>query len=174
MFGDPTTSKATAMKNGHKNSVETSSAESQDAAAGAGATTKPSGGGNTSGSDGSSGGDKKQSLMFTQSHQLPNKIRRLRSRHAKLDRAKLWFYGANPWSFNSRCSNSKRFDVNDLDDEARQYYYFRSLPRVAPLTAASPNDMGSLYLAEPPEAPSTPPAQRAARERAKYREQMLL
>ena len=50
--------------------------------------------------------------------QLPNRIRRLRSRHIKFD-PKLWFYGHNPWSFNSRCPSSKRFDVSDLDPESR-------------------------------------------------------
>ena len=50
--------------------------------------------------------------------QLPNRIRRLRSRHIKFD-PKLWFYGHNPWSFNSRCPSSKRFDVSDLDPDSR-------------------------------------------------------
>ena len=50
--------------------------------------------------------------------QLPNRIRRLRPRHIKFE-PNMWFYGNNPWSFNSRCPSSKRFDVTDLDPDSR-------------------------------------------------------
>ena len=109
--------------------------------------------------------------------QIPNRIRRLRSRHGNRDDDKLWFVSSNKWSFNSRCVNSKRYDRSELDENSRQYYYFKSLPRIAStsLVSSSPLDVQpvSIFLGEHEE-PGTPPAKRAAAERQKRREQMLL
>ena len=40
-------------------------------------------------------------------------------------------------SFNSRCST--RYDVSDLESNARQYYYYRSLPKIA-TTESTPSE----------------------------------
>ena len=57
--------------------------------------------------------------------QIPNRIRRLRSRHVPLAN-KLWFTASSNFSFNSRCPSSSRFDRRDLDEKSRQYYFYRS------------------------------------------------
>ena len=56
--------------------------------------------------------------------QIPNRIRRLRSRHIPLD-GKLWLTASNSYSFNSRCPSSYRFDRKELDEDSRQYYFYR-------------------------------------------------
>ena len=62
--------------------------------------------------------------------QVRNMIRRIRSRHVPSP-SNLWFSGVSDHkSFNSRCSD--RFDINDLDEDSRHYFYFRSLPKVSP------------------------------------------
>jgi hypothetical protein len=56
--------------------------------------------------------------------QIPNRIRRLRSRHVPLG-GKLWFPASNTSTFNSRCPSSFRFDRKNVDEDARQYYFYR-------------------------------------------------
>ena len=64
--------------------------------------------------------------------QVRNMIRRIRTRHVPSP-SNLWFSGGSgseSKSFNSRCSD--RFDINDLAEDSRHYFYFRSLPKVSP------------------------------------------
>ena len=69
--------------------------------------------------------------------QVRNMIRRIRSRHVPSP-SNLWFSGGSDHkSFNSRCSD--RFDINDLDEDSRHYFYFRSLPKVSPPGTIPPN-----------------------------------
>ena len=60
--------------------------------------------------------------------QVPNRIRRLRSKHVQPSK-NLWFTGSHNKSFNSRCS--KRFETKDLEEDAVHYYYYRSLPKIS-------------------------------------------
>ncbi|CAB4060471.1 unnamed protein product [Lepeophtheirus salmonis] len=65
--------------------------------------------------------------------QTPNKIRRLRSKHARFAK-NVWYVGSTEKSFNSRCS--KKFYIDDLDENSAHYYYFRSYPKVAPSSSS--------------------------------------
>ena len=62
--------------------------------------------------------------VLWRAQQIPNRIRRLRSRHVPLG-DKLWFNASNSLSFNSRCPSAFRFDRKNLDEDARQYYFYR-------------------------------------------------
>ena len=64
------------------------------------------------------------SRVLWRAQQIPNRIRRLRSRHVQLD-SKVWFTASNNVSFNSRCPASFRFDRTNLDENSRQYYFYR-------------------------------------------------
>ena len=60
--------------------------------------------------------------------QVPNRIRRLRSRAVGANSKKVWYTGSTDRSFNSKCS--KRFETKDLEQDAVHYYYYRSLPAI--------------------------------------------
>ena len=60
-----------------------------------------------------------------------NMIRRMRSKHVPAPQ-NLWFTGPSQKSFNSRCS--PHYDLHGLDEDRKQYFYFRSLPRVTNTT----------------------------------------
>lgn len=128
--------------------------------------------GETSESKDSNPSSAEDSRGFWRAQQIPNRIRRLRSRHGRNEDSKLWFVASNSYSFNSRCQYSRRFDREDLDENARQYYFYKSLPRIAS-TSLDPPPV-SIFLGAEQEMPGTPPAKRAAAERQKLREQMLL
>ena len=67
------------------------------------------------------------SRTLWRAQQIPNRIRRLRVRHVPLAN-KLWFTSSNSnLSFNSRCPSSYRFDRTNLDEQSRQYYFYRSV-----------------------------------------------
>lgn len=61
--------------------------------------------------------------------EMHNMIRRRRCNHAKSPE-NIWFGGPSFKSFNSRCLVG-RYDRHTLDDDAKQYFYFRSLPRIS-------------------------------------------
>ena len=65
--------------------------------------------------------------------EIKNMVRRMRSLHVPI-KNNVWFpVGITDTSnsFNS-LSNSEKYDITDLEDSSRHYFYFRSLPRVAP------------------------------------------
>jgi hypothetical protein len=72
-----------------------------------------------------------------------------------------WFVGSVTRSFNSRCSS--RFDLSDLESNARQYYYYRSLPKIANNPESIAQSESS--LCDPKESPG--------RRRRKFQEQTL-
>ncbi|XP_059086335.1 uncharacterized protein LOC131883023 [Tigriopus californicus] len=61
--------------------------------------------------------------------EMHNMIRRRRCNHAKTPE-NIWFGGPSFKSFNSRCLVG-RYDRHTLDEDAKQYFYFRSLPRIS-------------------------------------------
>ena len=69
-------------------------------------------------------GDENGNRVLWRAQQIPNRIRRLRSRHVPLG-GKLWFTASNSFSFNSRCPSSYKFDRTKLDENSRQYYFYR-------------------------------------------------
>ncbi len=85
--------------------------------------------------------------------QVPNRIRRLRSRHVQPPK-NLWFIGSVDKSFNSRCS--KRFQTKDLQQDAVHYYYYRSLPKISQNDSYLPSITTSIENIEPPKQPKTP------------------
>ena len=69
-------------------------------------------------------GDINGNRVLWRAQQIPNRIRRLRSRIGSSS-SKLWLTASTPFSFNSRCPSSFRFDRKNLDEDSRQYYFYR-------------------------------------------------
>ena len=95
--------------------------------------------------------DPKGLKPLSRAFQVPNRIRRLRSRHIKAPK-NLWFTGSVDKSFNSKAS--KRFDTKDLEEDAVHYYYYRSLPKISNQESYLPSITTSLENI--PETPKLP------------------
>ena len=80
--------------------------------------------------------------------QVPNRIRRLRSRAVGANSKKVWYTGSTDRSFNSKCS--KRFETKDLEEDAVHYYYYRSLPAIQTRERYLPSITSSLENIESP------------------------
>ena len=80
--------------------------------------------------------------------QVPNRIRRLRSRAVGANSKKVWYTGSTDRSFNSKCS--KRFETKDLEQDAVHYYYYRSLPAIQTRERYLPSITSSLENIESP------------------------
>ena len=84
--------------------------------------------------------------------QVPNRIRRLRSRaaggSAGSTSKKVWYTGSTDRSFNSKCS--KRFETKDLEEDAVHYYYYRSLPAIPTRDRYLPSITSSVENIESP------------------------
>ncbi len=94
---------------------------------------------------------------------LRNVIRRLRVTHVPARRANLWFGPGKECdrSFNSRISD--RFDLSELDEDSKHYFYFRSLPKVSPATTPAPSThMQVASVSETTTATATPTPPSAA------------